>query len=77
MRAFLEENSPRFIGLTGSKERIEEARAAFRVFARRAADPEGGDDYVMAHTAITFVLDAAGAYAAHFPDTFDEKRMAE
>jgi cytochrome oxidase Cu insertion factor (SCO1/SenC/PrrC family) len=66
MRTFLERRYPRFTGLTGSRERIDEAKKAFRVFARRSVDPDDPDGYAVPHTAITYVLDPSGQYAAHF-----------
>lgn len=76
MRAFLEQNYPRFTGLTGSVDQIEAAKKNFRVFARRAPDPNNPDDYVVPHTAITYVLDSDGHYAMHFTDAVDEAEIA-
>lgn len=68
MRAFLERTYPRFLGLTGPPEAAEAARAAFRVYAGRGADPEDPEGYAVPHTALTYLLDPAAAYLAHFPD---------
>ena len=77
LRAFLETRHPRFTGLTGSPHRIEEAKKAFRVFARRVADPDDPDGYAVPHTAITYLLDPSGQYAAHFADAVGEREMVE
>lgn len=77
LRAFLETSHPRFTGLTGSPPQIEEAKRAFRVFARRVADADDPDGYAVPHTAITYLLDPSGRYAAHFPDVLDEGEMVE
>jgi protein SCO1/2 len=77
MRTFLETRGPRFIGLTGSRDQIEEAKRTFRVFARRAEDPDDPDGYAVPHTAITYVLDPSGQYATHFTDSVDELEMTE
>ena len=69
MRAFLESSYPFFTGLAGTPEQIDAARRAFRVFARRPADPEDPDGYAMPHTAITYLVDPDGSYSAHWPDT--------
>ncbi|WP_236792190.1 SCO family protein [Amycolatopsis sp. GM8] len=71
MRAFLEENYPRFLGLTGSPEAAEAARSAFRVYAGRGTDPEDPEGYAVPHTALTYLLDPAATYLAHFPDVLD------
>jgi protein SCO1 len=67
MREFLAAY-PRFTGLTGSAEAIEEAKRAFRVFARRRDDPADPDGYAVPHTAITYLISPSGEYADHFTD---------
>jgi len=76
MRAFLERRYPRFTGLTGSRDQIDEAKKAFRVFARRTVDPDDPDGYDVPHTAITYVLDPSGEYAAHFTDAAGVSEIA-
>lgn len=68
MKAFLEDSYPRFTGLTGSTAQVEDARHAFRIFARRRGGADGDD---IAHTAITYLLDPDGRPAAFWPDTTD------
>jgi protein SCO1 len=75
MRAYLEERAPRFLGLTGSSEQSKAAQEAFRVFARKTADPSDPDGYLVPHTAITYVLDEEGAYLTHFADVAPAERM--
>ncbi|GAA4920426.1 protein SCO1/2 [Actinomycetospora succinea] len=71
MRAFLAADHPRFTGLTGSAAQTRDAAAAFRVFARRGADPDE-----IRHTAITYLLDPDGRPAHHWPDTADAATIA-
>ena len=71
MRDFLRAY-PRFTGLTGSAEAIEEAKKTFRVFARRKEDPDDPDGYAMPHTAITYLISPEGDYTAHFPDAMPD-----
>ena len=59
---------PRFTGLTGPGGAVEDAKKAFRVFARRKADPADPDGYAVPHTAITYLISPDGAYADHFAD---------
>jgi protein SCO1/2 len=73
LRAFLRERYPRFIGVTGSREQIDNAKRAFRVFAQRR--DEGAGDYVIPHTAMTYVLDPAGRFIDHWPDSLDEDTL--
>jgi len=67
MREFLGRSYPRFTGLTGSPAQIDAAKAAFRVFARRVADPDSPGGYAMPHTAIAYLLDEAGRYGRPLP----------
>lgn len=60
---------PRYTGLTGSVDAIEQAKREFRIFARRRNDPEDPDGYAVPHTAITYLITPQGDYAAHFPDS--------
>ncbi len=77
MRAFLATDYPRFIGLTGSPEQIDEAKASFRVFARRTPDAEDPDGYIMPHSAMTYLLDPEGRYMEHFADVTDGGEMVD
>ncbi|TCK21779.1 SCO family protein [Pseudonocardia endophytica] len=77
MRDFLTASYPRFTGLTGTPDQVEAAKRAFRVFARRRADPEDPDGYAMPHTAITYLVDPAGRLARHWPDTADASTVAD
>lgn len=65
LAAFLGASHPRFTGLTGTPEQVDGATRSFRVFARRRDTPDG---YEVPHTAITYLLDAAGRPALHWPD---------
>lgn len=72
---FLQEDYPRFVGLTGTEPRIEAAKNAFGVFARRRADPDDPDGYQVPHTAIAYLLDPSTRYRAHYPDTVPTERI--
>lgn len=77
MRAFLEADYPRFLGLTGDKEQIAAVKTAYKVFAERVDDPEAPDGYNVPHTAFTFLLDRQGNYCAHFVDAGDAQELAD
>jgi protein SCO1/2 len=77
MRAFLEQNYPRFTGLTGTRAEIDRAKRAFRVFAERRPDAQEPDGYVVPHTAIAYLLDPHGHYLAHFLDTLDATEVTD
>ena len=65
MKAFLEASYPRFTGLTGTPDQINDAKEAFKIFTRRRDSPDG---YDVQHTAITYLLDPEGRPALHWPD---------
>ena len=77
LRAYLEANHPRFLGLTGDGARIDAMKTAYKVFTRTiedALDPQG---YAVAHTAFSYLIGADGGYVAHFTDVADEQRIAD
>jgi protein SCO1/2 len=76
MKAFLESRYPRFTGLTGSRDQVDAAKRAFRVFAQARADDEDPDGYAVPHTAFTYVLGPDGCYLTHFADHVDADTMA-
>jgi protein SCO1/2 len=47
------------------------------VFARRAPNAQDRRDYVVPHSAITYVLDPEGRYVTHFTDAVAEGDMIE
>ena len=75
MRLFLQ-SYPRFTGLTGSREQIDRAKNAFRVFAQRVDDPAGNGGYAVVHTAITYVMDPRGRFVSHFTDALSAEEQA-
>jgi len=76
MRAYLAERAPRVIGLTGTRTQIDDAKHAFRIFARRV--PSATDeDYDVPHTAITYLIDPRGRYRTHFSDAVSEEELLE
>jgi protein SCO1/2 len=77
MRIFLEQNYPHFLGLTGSQEKIDAMRGAYKVFAKRLDDGAEPDGYTVSHTAFAYFLNPSGEYLTHFVDTLDEDQVAD
>ncbi|MZG15876.1 SCO family protein [Streptomyces sp. SID5914] len=75
MRAYLEDRYPRFLGLTGNTEQIDEAKRNFRVFAQTKPDAADPDGYAVPHTAIAYLLNADGKYCTHFTDTTESQEI--
>lgn len=68
MQAFLEVRYPRFTGLTGSREAIDQVRAAYKVYAEIAPDEEDLEGYAVPHSALVYITDEDGQYLTHFND---------
>jgi protein SCO1/2 len=71
---YLTARHPRYIGLTGTRDQVETAKRAYHVFVRRADEL---DDYAVPHTSFTFLMDPAGTYLTHFPETLTPPELAE
>lgn len=58
---YLQSFDPRIIGLSGTREQVDRAVAAYKVSARRV-EQEGGN-YTMDHTASVIIMDRNGRFA--------------
>jgi protein SCO1 len=76
MRDYLAAGHPRFTGLTGTPEQVESAKAAFRVFAERRAEPLDPDGYSVPHTGIAYLMGPDGSYITHFLDGTGAEQIA-
>lgn len=75
LRDFVAPLHPRMLALTGSDEEIAQAARAWRVYYARG---EGeGDDYLMNHSAFTYLADSKGEMVAHFAHDTAPAAMAE
>ncbi len=61
------------IGLTGTPEQIDTIKKAYRVYAAKADDSA---DYLVDHTAYTYLMDRDGKLLKHFNHGEDAKVMA-
>lgn len=71
MKTFLAARAPVFTGLTGTKEQVDSAKKAFRVFAKRRDDDNAPGDYLIPHTAIIYILGPDGRLLDHIMDSVD------
>ena len=76
MRESLPRIHPRMIGLTGTEEKLAQARDAFQVEAEKIGDlPDGTPIY--AHGSFIYLLDGSGKVLTVLPPILGENRMAE
>ncbi|KAJ4245499.1 hypothetical protein NW762_014008 [Fusarium torreyae] len=75
IKSFLAHRGGRFIGLTGTKEQVDLAKKAFRIFSNKREEPSEPDGYVISHTAMTYVLGPDGELVDHFNDTLGAQEV--
>jgi cytochrome oxidase Cu insertion factor (SCO1/SenC/PrrC family) len=66
---------PRILGLTGTPEEVDAAAKAYRVYARKVEDKDGGA-YLMDHSAFTYLMGPDGRYVTHFSHTATPDEIA-
>jgi len=77
MAGYLANFDRRLIGLTGSADEIADVAKAFHAYSAKTGGSDTGDDYLLDHTSIYYLLDENGDYAAHFPYGRSAQQIAE
>ena len=75
VRKYIKEFHPRFVGLTGSEEQVQQAAKAYRIYISRSTPTPGADDqdYLVDHSIFFFLVDPDG----HFQDFFGRNATAD
>lgn len=63
----------KLVGLTGTLEQIDTIKKAYKVYAAKADDSA---DYLVDHTAYTYLMDKDGEFLQHFNHGEDPEAMA-
>jgi len=74
IKSYVKEFHPRLIGLTGSKEQVDAAAKAYRVFYMKTDDTE---DYLIDHSIIMYLVDPNGDFVTFFGKNFTEEQLGE
>jgi len=64
VKQYLEDFHPTFIGLTGTRQQVDEATRAFRVYY--AEGPKEDGDYLVDHTVIMYLVNDDGEFCEYF-----------
>lgn len=75
LQAYVAQFHPRMVGLTGSMQAVAGMVAAYRVFVHFGVD-EGDGNYLVDHSAFTYLMGPDGAFVAMFRPNFDPSGVA-
>ena len=64
MKDYLSSFDPHIVGLTGSREAVDAMLKGYRVYAKKVPGKDG--DYTMDHSALVYLMDKSGRFAASF-----------
>ena len=75
MKAYASNFHPRLLALTGSVEETAAAARAYRIYFEKVK-PEGGGDYLVDHSSLTFLMGRDGKFLTYFGPEATADQMA-
>lgn len=75
--SYVENFSPRMVGLTGTPEDVKEAASAYRVYYAKAEGASTASGYLMDHSTFIYLMDPQGHYVSHFAYGTTREKLAE
>jgi protein SCO1/2 len=77
LKRYAEAFDPRLIALTGSPEQIAAVAKAYRVFYKKVEEGRGPGDYLIDHSAFTYLIDGDGHFRQFFRHDLSAEAMSE
>lgn len=75
LKLYAENFHPRLIALTGTPEQIASVAKEYRVYYQKV-DQGGGNEYLMDHSSVIYLMDRDGRYVAHFVSSATPEAIA-
>lgn len=72
---YIKDFHPRLIGLTGTEEQVKQVAKDYRVYYSKPDD--AGDDYLVDHTIIQYLLGPDGGFKGYFGQLMTTEEMTE
>lgn len=76
VKEYVKEFHPKLLGVTGTVEACKAAAKQYRVYYHKTGD-EDGDDYLVDHSIIMYLVDPAGEFVTFYGKNYEAAPMAE
>ncbi len=76
LTSYLKNFDSQIIGLTGSRDQIDQATASFRAYYAQLAGATS-ETYSFDHSSVIYFMDPRGVYVNHFPSTLGSEEIAK